>query len=89
MPTIATFYGILIYMYTLDNKQHHAPHIHAEYAGQKIVLRIPDGEILDGKIPPKQLKFVRAWIALHEDDLMLDWKLAISGTNPLPIKPLE
>lgn len=89
MPTIATFYGILVYMYALDNKQHHAPHIHAEYGGQKIVLCIPNGEILDGKIPPKKLKQVRAWIALHQADLMQDWKLAISGINPLPIKPLE
>ena len=76
-------------MYALDNKRHHAPHIHVEYAGQKIVLRIPDAEVLDGKIPSKQLKFVRAWIVLHEENLMLNWKLAISGINPLPIKPLE
>ena len=30
MPTISMFFGILIRMYFFDDKQHHAPHIHAE-----------------------------------------------------------
>jgi hypothetical protein len=33
MPTISMFYGIIVRMYALDNKQHHLPHIHVEYAG--------------------------------------------------------
>jgi hypothetical protein len=30
MPILSMFYGIVIRMYFLDDKQHHAPHIHAE-----------------------------------------------------------
>lgn len=51
MPLISTFYGILIYMYWLDTKQHHLPHIHAEYSGEEAVFSIGDGEILEGSIP--------------------------------------
>jgi len=36
MPTISMFYGIIIRMYALDNKQHHLPHIHVEYASIRV-----------------------------------------------------
>ena len=26
MPSISMFYGIVVYLYYLDNKQHHLPH---------------------------------------------------------------
>ncbi|NOX08752.1 MAG: DUF4160 domain-containing protein [Gammaproteobacteria bacterium] len=29
MPSISAFYGIIIYMYFMDNKQHNLPHIMA------------------------------------------------------------
>lgn len=33
MPSLSTFYGIIIYMYKDD---HYPPHIHARYRGIKI-----------------------------------------------------
>ena len=54
MPLISAFYGILIYMYWLDTKQHKLPHIHAEYAGSEAVFSIDDGELLEGSMPPRQ-----------------------------------
>ena len=56
MPTISMFYGIIIRMYALDNKQHHLPHIHVEYAEAEAVFQIPDGELLEGMLPNKQYK---------------------------------
>jgi hypothetical protein len=32
---------------------------------------------------------VQAWIALHADELMADWKLAVSGATPYKIEPLR
>ena len=29
MPLISSFYGVLVYLYWLDTRQHHLPHIHA------------------------------------------------------------
>lgn len=31
MPAISMFYGIIVYLYFMDNKQHKTPHIHAKY----------------------------------------------------------
>jgi hypothetical protein len=41
MPTISMFYGIIVRMYALDNKQHHLPHVHVEYAGIEAVYELP------------------------------------------------
>ena len=88
MPVISMFYGIIIRLYLIDNKQHNLPHIHARYAEFEASLDITDGEILSGELPRKQLRLVQAWIELHRDELMADWELAISGELPYKIAPL-
>ena len=30
MPAISMFYGIIVYMYFMDDKQHKVPHIHVK-----------------------------------------------------------
>lgn len=50
---------------------------------------IDDGSILDGKLPPKQLKMVQAWIEIHKAELMVDWELAVNGEDPFRIAPLQ
>jgi hypothetical protein len=89
MPAISMFYGIIVYMYFLDNKQHKKPHIHAKYQDQEIVVAIPEGEILEGTIPSSKIKLLIAWIELHRDELMADWDLAVSGELPYKIEPLR
>ena len=89
MPAISMFYGIIVYMYFMDNKQHHRPHIHANYQGQEVVVAIPDGEVLDGAIPVSKMKLLHAWIELHKDELQADWELAKSGQTPYKIEPLR
>nr|VFJ44805.1 MAG: protein of unknown function (DUF4160) [Candidatus Kentron sp. DK] len=90
MPIISMFYGIIIRMYLLDDKHHHLPHIHAQYAKFNASIGIDDGEILAGELPRKQLRLVQAWIELHRDELMADWEIAIAigGENPYKIDPL-
>jgi hypothetical protein len=51
MPLISSFYGVLIYLYWLDTRQHHLPHVHAMYAGDEAVFAIESGELLDGLLP--------------------------------------
>ena len=58
MPTISMFYGIIVLMFYRDNDRHHLPHIHVRYQGANASLSIKDGIILDGTLPPKQLKMV-------------------------------
>ena len=89
MPVIAMFYGLIVSMYFIDNRQHKSPHIHVKYQEDEAVFRIPDGEILSGSIPPAKLKLISAWIELHQDELMADWQLAVSGQQPYKIDPLK
>lgn len=89
MPTISMFYGIIVYMYFMDNKQHKSPHIHVRYQSQEVIVAIPDGEVLDGEIPAAKMKLLQAWIELHKDELIADWELAVSGQLPYKIEPLR
>ena len=89
MPSISMFYGIIVYMYFMDNRQHKMPHIHAKYQDYEIVLSIPDGEILEGDMPKSKMKLLSAWIEIHQDELMANWQLAISGQQLYKIEPLR
>jgi hypothetical protein len=89
MPAISMFYGIIIYMYFMDNKQHKTPHIHVVYQGDEVIVEIPSGEVLEGAIPNAKMKLLQAWIELHKDELIADWTLAVSGQLPFKIDPLR
>ena len=89
LPVISMFYGIIISMYPFDNRKHHKSHIHVKFSGSECVIAIPEGDVLEGQIPSKQLKLVQAWIAIHEDELMADWELAIGGNRVFEISPLK
>lgn len=89
MPILSVFYGIVIRMYFFDNQQHHAPHVHAEYQGQRAVFAIEGAELLEGALPRKQTRLVQAWIELHHDELLTDWQLAVGGEEPVKIAPLN
>ena len=56
MPTIAYFYGIAIQMFYSD---HNPPHFHARYGRAKAIVRIADGEIISGELPPTAVRLVR------------------------------
>ncbi len=83
------FYGILVLMFYRDNRQHHTPHIHVRYQSDEAVIQIPDGVLLAGQLPAKQLKLVQAWIEIHSEELMVDWQLAVNGDEPFRIAPLQ
>ena len=89
MPAISMFYGIIVYMYFVDNKQHKTPHIHVLYSGQEVIVAIPDGAVIEGSIPAAKMKLLQAWIELHQEELMADWVLAVSGQHPYKIAPLR
>jgi len=41
-----------------------------------------------GKIPNKQLKMLLGWAALHQDELLENWELALKGEETFAIAPL-
>ena len=83
------FYGIIVSMYYLDRKRHNLPHIHVKYQEQEVVLSIPEGDILEGKLRSDKLRLVVAWIEIHKDELMADWELASKGEKIFQIEPLR
>jgi len=89
MPTISMFYGIIIYLYFFDNKEHKTPHIHAEYQEFEATFSIQDGEKLAGNIPANKQRLVQAWIEIHREDLMANWNLAVKGMSVFKIDPLR
>ena len=89
MPVISMFYGIIVMMYFLDNRRHHAPHVHVQYQGDEAVITIDSSELLEGSLPPGKLKLVQAWIEIHREELMANWKLACEGQSVFKIEPLR
>ncbi len=76
-------------MFFMDNKEHKLPHIHIEYAEFMAVVAIPECKILAGDFPSDKLKLVAAWMEIHKDELMADWKLAVDGQPVFKIEALK
>lgn len=78
MPRISEIYGIVIYMYWFDNDRHKKPHIHANFAGQKLAISL-EGEILAGTIGRGGDKLVKEFVLRKEKELKAAWELAVVG----------
>ena len=85
MPTISTFYGILIQMYWDD---HAPPHFHALYAEHEALINIKTLEIIEGSLPRRALSLVLEWAQEHRDELLEDWNLCARNQQPKKIRPL-
>lgn len=86
MPEVSRFLGIVIKMFYGD---HAPPHFHAEYQGFKATYNIETGELIDGKMPPKQSSIVIAWTTLRKKELMANWKAVTTGKEPKKIAALR
>ena len=89
MAIISMFYGIIISMYYLDNKQHNFPYIHVKYQDEEAVISIIDGLMVEGTLKNNKMKLVQTWIVIHNEELMADWELAIKGETIFRIDPLK
>ncbi|MCE3239239.1 MAG: uncharacterized protein K0R24_2220 [Gammaproteobacteria bacterium] len=86
MPTISTFYGILIQMFWGD---HAPPHFHALYAEYEVIIEIKTFEIIRGTMPKRALALVLEWASEHRMELLEDWKLCEQNQAPKKISPLQ
>ncbi len=86
MPTISSFFGILIRMYFND---HPPPHFHAIYNEFEAVIAIETLLILEGSLPRRALGLVMEWAELHREELLNDWTLCRAQAHPAKIAPLE
>ena len=86
MPTICTFYGILIQMFFND---HSPAHFHVKYGEHKAVIDIQTLDIIQGKLPRRAHALVREWAQAHRSELQEDWELCRQKQQPKSIQPLE
>lgn len=85
MPIISMFYGIIIKMFSDD---HNPPHFHAEYQGYRAVISL-DGDCLAGNLPQPQKRMIDAWLEIHRDELMANWKISKEKGQMFKIEPLK
>ena len=86
MPEISRFFGIVIAIYYKD---HQPPHFHAKYGDQTGVFAIDDLRLIEGQLPKRVISLILEWAFQHREELMNNWKLAVSKKPLLKIAPLE
>jgi hypothetical protein len=82
MPELCKYKGMKIEM--LYN-EHNPPHFHVYYAGEYASFNL-EGEIIAGKLKPKQVKNVKNFIKEHKKELEENWKLSSEGKPLCKIK---
>jgi hypothetical protein len=75
-------------MFKEKNSPHNKPHVHVAFAGDRMSIA-SDGEIMAGKLPRKQQKYVEAWVALREDEINAAWIALNENDEVIKIKGLE
>ena len=69
-------------------REHGVPHFHAVYGDHEISVEIETGRV-HGDFPPRALKLVLEWSALHRAELLENWNLAMQRQPLNRIAPLE
>jgi hypothetical protein len=85
VPTISTFYGILIQMFWND---HPPPHFHAAYAEDEVKIDIRTLEVMEGRMPRRALALVLEWAQEPRAELIEDWELCSNNQPAHKISPL-
>ena len=88
MPVLSMFYGIIIRMQSEKGGKHHLPHTHVIYGDDKSFFSL-EGEQIEGTISFSKKKLVEAWIEIHKEELMANWKLLEEGEQFFKIEPLK
>lgn len=86
MPTISTFYGIMVQMFFND---HQPAHFHVKYGEHKATISVATLEVMRGRLPQRALAMVLEWAQVHRVELLADWELCRQMRMPRPIQPLE
>ena len=85
MPTISSFYGILILMFFND---HAPPHFHARYGECEATIDIETLSVVEGELPRRALILIVEWAMIHRGELLEDWRLCREKSAPAKIEPL-
>lgn len=63
--------------------------IHAKFQNDEAIIEIPEGNLIEGRLPVNKMKLVQVWVEIHKDELMANWQLAKSGETVFKIEGLK
>jgi hypothetical protein len=86
VPTLSSFYGIVIQMFW---NEHAPPHFHALYGEFEVLVDIRTLGVLEGYLPRRAMALVLEWAAIHRMELLEDWDLCTAKQTPHKIDPLD
>lgn len=86
MPEISRFFGVVV---TMHDDDHSPAHFHVRYEQRRAAIGIRPLRVLVGDLPPRVLGFITEWAALHETELLEDWRLAREQQPLRRIAPLQ
>ena len=86
MPEISRFFGIIIRMYFDD---HPPPHFHAIYGEHEALVGISPITVLRGGLPRRAESMIIEWAALHQLELMENWRRLRNDQSAHRIEPLS
>jgi hypothetical protein len=86
VPEISRFFGIVIKMFFDD---HNPPHFHVSYGDDNALIEIKTLAVFSGQVPARVLGLVIEWAALHQQELVEDWRRAQSQETLIKIDPLQ
>jgi hypothetical protein len=86
MPEICRFYGVIIRMFFDD---HAPPHFHAVYGDAQAEISIQPIQLLKGGLPPRAMSMVIEWAAMHQPELLENWRRLHANEAVQKVAPLE
>jgi len=86
VPEISRFFGIVIYIFYLD---HNPPHFHAKYNEYEAIIQIESLSVIAGNLPPRALGMVMEWAAMHQEEILKNWRRAENFEKLKKIQPLK
>ena len=79
MPPVGEVAGWRVYVY--KEQRHKFPHFHVRKAGVSVSLS-PDGEILEGSLPPGDARVIREWAAARREAIIQAFRDVQEGRLP-------
>lgn len=73
---LSMFYGIIVHM---SRREHMPPCLRARYREHTAYFDF-EGNLLEGDLPIKKKKLIEAWIVIHSEELIANWKIFLTPT---------
>ncbi len=68
---------------------HNPPHFHAQYGDDEMQVGIEPVTALEGGLPRRAASMVFEWTALHQRELLENWRRIQQAETPQRIAPLD